>query len=63
MSVDEILISIGKMDNEEREKLLILIKEKYNLTNKLPEDAFVVEKNYDFWNNQEDDIYDNLKRK
>lgn len=59
MSVDEILISIEKMDNEEREKLLILIKEKYFLENKLPIDAFAVGQNYNFWNNPEDDIYDN----
>jgi len=58
LCVDKILINIEKMDNEEREKLLILIKEKYNLMDKLPEDAFIVGSSYDFWLCEEDDIYD-----
>jgi len=59
LTADEILIIIEKMDNEESEKLLILIKGKYNLENKLPMDAFAVGQNYNFWNSPEDDIYDN----
>lgn len=58
--MEEIIISIEKMENEERKKLLNLIKEKYNLINKLPEKGFKVGRNYDFWLCEEDDIYDKL---
>ncbi len=63
MTIDEILVSIDKLNSKDRKKVIEIIKEKYNLTNKLPEDAFVVGKNYNFSNEQEDDIYDNMKRK
>lgn len=67
MSIDELLMAIEKLDNEEREKVLTIIKEKYDLTNKLPIDAFFVNSSYDFWLNEDDDIYNeqigDLKRR
>ena len=56
LSAEEILMCIEHLDNGEREELLILIKEKYNLENKLPMDAFIVGSNYDFWLCEENDI-------
>ena len=48
MSVDELLIYIENLDNEEIDRFLMLIKEKYNLTNKLPQDVFAAGENYNF---------------
>jgi hypothetical protein len=62
LSVDEILISMESLDSEEREKVLMLVKEKYNLTNKLPRNVFIANSGYEFWLNEDDDIYDNPKR-
>lgn len=60
MSVDEIIRIIENLDNDEREKVLMIIKGKYDLTDKLPENGFVVDDSYDFWLNEDDDIYDEL---
>lgn len=60
MSVDEILMSIENLDNDEREKILMIIKEKYDLTNKLLESGCPVSDNYNFWLNEDDDMYDDI---
>jgi hypothetical protein len=51
---------IKNLENDEKEKILMSIKEKYDLTNKLPENVFVVGAGYNFWLNKDDDIYDEL---
>jgi len=51
---------IEKLNNEEREKFLMLIKEKYDLTNKIPSDAVICDNSYDFWLCEDDDVYDEL---
>lgn len=61
MSVDEILMCIEKLNNEEREKFLMLIKEKYDLTNKIPSNAAICDICYDFWLNEDDDLYDEME--
>lgn len=61
MSVDEILMCIEKLNNEEREKFLMLIKEKYDLTNKIPSDALICDSSYDFWLDPEEDVYDEME--
>lgn len=58
MTVDEILLCIEKLNNEEREKFLMIVKEKYDLTNKIPSNALICNSSYDFW--LTDDIYDEL---
>ncbi|MFA9396863.1 MAG: hypothetical protein ACERKV_01165 [Clostridiaceae bacterium] len=60
MSVDEIIMYIEKLNNEEREKFLMLIQEKYGLTTKIPSNAAICDSSYDFWINKDDDIYDEL---
>lgn len=50
MSVDKVLQIIESiMYSEDRLKVIGLLKEKYDLTYKLPKDAFVVGANYNFW--------------
>lgn len=56
MSVDEILMMIENLENEEREKVLMLIKEKYKLREELPMEVFIAHSGYDFWLNEDDDI-------
>ncbi|HHU16608.1 MAG TPA: hypothetical protein GXZ70_00065 [Clostridiales bacterium] len=63
MCADKVLQIIESLNSEDRLKVLALIKEKYDLMDRLPRDAFVVGESYNFWNNKEDDIYDNPKRK
>lgn len=63
MCVDKVLQIIESMNSEDRLKIISLLKEKYDLMDKLPKDAFTIGENYNFWNNQEDDIYEDPKMK
>jgi hypothetical protein len=60
LSLEEILMSIEHLDNEERKKALMIIYDKYNLTDKLPEDSFVVGSSYNFWLCPEDEVYETI---
>ena len=49
---DKILRELDMLDDEERKKILEQIREKY-----MSKDVIQLNKNYDWWNNEEDDIY------
>ncbi|MBW9171220.1 hypothetical protein K2F43_08375 [Clostridium estertheticum] len=57
MGIEEILASIEKLNENDREKVIGLIKQKYNLINDLPREAFVASSSYEFWLNSDDDVY------
>jgi len=53
MSISEkILKELEMLGEEERQKLLEKIKDKY-----MSKDVILLSKSYDWWNNEEDDIY------
>ena len=53
MSISEyILKALEMLGEEERQKLLEIIKDKY-----MSKDVILLSKSYDWWNNEEDDIY------
>jgi hypothetical protein len=52
MSAERIIREIEALDRYEREKVLQHIREKY-----LNQNAAVLGSNYNWWNNEEDDIY------
>lgn len=54
MSSDEVIKEIENLDKEQREKVFKHIFQKYI------KDAFIVGSNYDWWDNEEDDVYDEL---
>lgn len=58
--IDEQVKKIDNLDNDERKIILMLIKEKYDLTNKLPNNGFPIGDDYNFWLNEDDDVYDEL---
>jgi hypothetical protein len=52
MSADEVIKKIENLDKNERERVLKHVREKY-----FQQDAAVLGSNYNWWNNEEDDIY------
>ncbi|WP_180271550.1 hypothetical protein [Fredinandcohnia onubensis] len=53
MSISEkILKELEMLGEEERQKLIEIIKDKY-----MSKDVILLSKSYDWWNNEEDDIY------
>ncbi|WP_158735807.1 hypothetical protein [Alteribacillus sp. YIM 98480] len=49
---DEIIKELDRLDEKERQEVLEKIKDKY-----MSKDVVLLSKNYSWWNNEEDDIY------
>jgi hypothetical protein len=49
---DKILKELDMLEEKERQKVLDKIKDKY-----MSKDVILLSKNYDWWDNKEDDIY------
>ena len=57
--VSGLLAKIDQLEKGEKEKFFLELKKRYP-DSFLSKNAFVVGDNFDFWNNEEDDIYDKL---
>lgn len=56
-TINKILQQIEKLPEAEKTQLLQQLNKLYP---QIPEDAHVVGSNYDFWLNDDDDVYDKL---